>query len=163
MAHWKGEYGIQENRKQGGILLESDAARAALVSDELLKRVIEFHGHLDPLLVLGLKAGLLANSLLGKDCFKTKAIVVTDPNPPDSGLVDGIQFVTGCTMGKGNISLRTGNYTSVIFIKEGKILRLTLGEGVLDSIRNAISEQESETVALDLLRKPVSELFKVEE
>ncbi len=136
---------------------------AVLVSDELLKRVIEFHGHLGPFLVLGLKAGLLANSLLGKDYFKTTAIVATDPNPPSSCFTDGVQFVTGCTMGKGNIKLRRSKNTSVLFLKEGRKLKLKLKENVLDSIRNVASEEESQTVALELLKKPTSELFKVEE
>jgi formylmethanofuran dehydrogenase subunit E len=48
------------------------------ISDDLVRHVVEFHGHLGPFLVLGLKAGLLANSMLGKDCFKTTAVVMTD-------------------------------------------------------------------------------------
>jgi formylmethanofuran dehydrogenase subunit E len=118
---------------------------------------------LGPFLVLGLKAGLVANSLLGKDCFKTTAIVTTDTNPPSSCLVDGVQFVTGCTMGKGNIKLRRSKNTSMLFLKEGKKLKLRLKENVLDSIRNVASEEDSQKLALELLRKPPSELFKVEE
>jgi len=136
---------------------------AVLVSDELLKRVIAFHGHLGPFLVLGLKAGLVANSLLGKDCFKTTAIVTTDTNPPSSCLLDGVQFVTGYTTGKGNIKLRRSKNTSILFLKEGKKLKLRLKENVLDSIRNVASEEDSQKLALELLRKPPSELFKVEE
>jgi formylmethanofuran dehydrogenase subunit E len=90
------------------------------VSDELLKRAVEFHGHLGPFLALGLKAGLLANSLLGKDCFEMEATVVTEPSPPTSCFVDGIQFVTGCTMGKRNIRLRKGKNTSLIFLRRKK-------------------------------------------
>lgn len=132
------------------------------VSGEFLKRVVEFHGHLGPFLVLGLKAGLLANSLLGKDCFKTTAIVATDPSPPNSCFVDGVQFATGCTMGKGNIKLRRSKNTSVLFVKEGRKLELKLKENVLESVRNISSEEESRRVSLKLLESPVSELFKVE-
>jgi formylmethanofuran dehydrogenase subunit E len=137
---------------------------AVLVSDELLKRVIEFHGHLGPFLVLGLKAGLVANSLLGKDCFKTTAIVTTDISPPSSCLVDGVQFVTGCTMGKGNIKLRRSkNSPTILFLKEGKKIQLRLKKNIWDIILNAASEEDSQKLALELLRKPTSELFKVEE
>jgi formylmethanofuran dehydrogenase subunit E len=41
-----------------------------LQSRDLLKRVIEFHGHLGSFLILGLEAGLHANSLLGKRLFR---------------------------------------------------------------------------------------------
>jgi formylmethanofuran dehydrogenase subunit E len=134
----------------------------ARITDKLVKDAVEFHGHLGPFLVLGLKAGILANSLLGKDYFKTTAIVVTNPKPPSSCFVDGIQFVTGCTMGKGNVKLRRGKNTSVLFLKEGKRLKLKLKEGVLDSTRKA-SQQEAEAIALELLKKQALELFKVEE
>lgn len=134
----------------------------ALISDELIKQVQEFHGHLGPFLILGVKAGLLANSLIGKDYFKTTAIVLADLNPPRSCFVDGIQFVTGCTMGKRNIKLRKSKNLSVLFIKEGKKLRLKLKDTVLESIKDISSEEESAEVSLTLLGRPVSELFEVE-
>lgn len=134
----------------------------ATISDDLLKRAVEFHGHLGPFLVLGLKAGLLANSLLGKDCFETTAVVATDPNPPHSCLVDGVQFVTGCTMGKGNIKIKRSKSIYVLFSKGGRKLKLKLIRNVLGIIRNASSETDSEKVALELLKKPAHELFIIE-
>ena len=132
------------------------------ISDDLLERAVEFHGHLGPFLILGLKAGLLANSLLGKDCFKTTAVVATDPNPPHSCLIDGVQFVTGCTMGKGNLKFKRSKNIYVLFLKEDRELKLKLKRDILDFIRNASSEKDSEKVALELLRKPASELFIIE-
>jgi formylmethanofuran dehydrogenase subunit E len=132
------------------------------VSEELLKRVVEFHGHLGPFLVLGTKAGLLANSLLGKDCFKTTAIVVTKPSPPTSCFVDGVQFVTGCTMGKRNIKLRKGKNISVVFLKEGRRVRLRVKDEVLDSVNKIASEAESNKESARLLDSPTSKLFEVE-
>jgi formylmethanofuran dehydrogenase subunit E len=132
------------------------------VSDELVKRVVEFHGHLGPFLVLGLKAGLLANSLLGKDYFKTIAIVMTDPSPPNSCFVDGVQFVTGCTMGKGNIKLRKGKDVSVLFSKEGKRLRLGLKKEILSYIKSISSEEASKEASLNLLNRSTRELFAIE-
>jgi formylmethanofuran dehydrogenase subunit E len=138
------------------------AEGACSISAELIKQVQEFHGHLGPFLILGVKAGLFANYLLGKDYFKTTAIVLADLNPPRSCFVDGIQFVTGCTMGKRNIKLRKSKNVSVLFLKEGKKLRLTLKDTVLESIKDISSEEESAEVSLTLLGRPVSELFKVE-
>jgi formylmethanofuran dehydrogenase subunit E len=133
------------------------------VPDELIEGAVKFHGHLGPFLILGLKAGLLANSLLGKDYFKTTAVVTAESSPPSSCFVDGVQFVTGCTMGKGNINLRKGKNVSVLFTKEGRKLRLTLKSDVLESIKSISSEEESRRVSLDLMKKPVSELFGTEE
>jgi formylmethanofuran dehydrogenase subunit E len=128
----------------------------------IMKGAVEFHGHLGPFLVLGVRAGLLANSLLGKDCFKMKAMVTTDPHPPNSCFVDGIQFVTGCTMGKCNIKLRKGKETSVLFAKEDLKLRLKVKDELLGSIGQIKSECESRRESKRLLCVPSSELFVVE-
>ncbi len=133
------------------------------VPDELVKGVVEFHGHLGPFLVLGLKAGLLANSLLGKDGFKTRAVVTTNPFPPNSCFVDGVQFVTGCTMGKGNIKLRKGELVSVRFSKEDKTLTLKLRKEILEYVSNISSEKASKQASLNLLNKSTQELFKTEQ
>jgi formylmethanofuran dehydrogenase subunit E len=133
------------------------------IPDELVKGAVEFHGHLGPFLVLGLKAGLLANSTLGKDCFKTKAVVITNPSPPDSCFVDGVQFATGCTMGKGNIQLRKGKGVSVRFSNEDKKLTLKLRKEVLNYVRSLLSEKETKQASLNLLNKPTYELFETEQ
>ena len=132
------------------------------ICEDLLKRVIEFHGHMGPFLILGVKAGLYANSLLGKDCFKMMAIVLTKPAPPTSCFVDGVQFVTGCTMGKRNIKLRKSKSTSVVFQKDGKKVKLSLRNDVLESINRITTEEQSKKESLKLVDRPVSELFKVE-
>lgn len=133
-----------------------------LACDETMKGAVEFHGHLGPFLVLGVRAGLLANSSLGKDCFKMKAVVTTVPHPPNSCFVDGIQFTTGCTMGKRNIVLHKGNETSVLFTKESMRLRLKVKDKLLDHIGRIKSENESEKESVRLLNIPTSELFDME-
>ncbi len=69
------------------------------IPQDTLDRVIEFHGHSCPGLMIGIRAAELA--------------LRTFDNPPDTELVavvetdmcgvDAIQFLTGCTMGKGNL------------------------------------------------------------
>jgi formylmethanofuran dehydrogenase subunit E len=115
-----------------------------------------------PFLVLGLKAGLLANSLLGKDCFEMKAVVITKPCPPTSCFVDGVQFATGCTMGKRNIRLRKGKSTSAVSQKNGRTARLGVKNEVLESVNRIASEDESHKESLRLWSCPASRLFKVE-
>jgi predicted DNA-binding antitoxin AbrB/MazE fold protein len=65
-------------------------------------------------------------------------------------------------MGKGNIKLRRSKNTSVLFLKEGKKLRLKLKDKVLASIKEVSSEEESKRLSLKLLNSPVSELFEVQ-
>jgi formylmethanofuran dehydrogenase subunit E len=130
------------------------------ISEEFLRRAIEFHGHLGPFLILGMKAGLTANSLLGKNCFEMTATVATEPRPPTSCFVDGVQFVTGCTMGKRNIKLRKSKGTSVVFMKEGKKVKLKVKEEVLKGIMRIASGEESDKESHRLLESPSSELFE---
>lgn len=131
------------------------------VPKELIESAGRFHGHLGPFLILGLKAGLFANEVLGKDYFKTRVIVETEPIPPCSCFADGIQFATGCTMGKGNIELRRGRSLTVLFIKGNEKLKLSLKDEILKSLKGKSSWEESEKTALKLSKRPVHELFDI--
>ena len=121
-----------------------------------------FHGHLGPFLVLGLKAGLVANKILGRNPFETRAIVETELKPPCSCFIDGIQFSTGCTMGKANIELREKQCLSVVFVKNGGSLRLELKRDILDKLKRITVHEEIRRMALDLSEQPVKELFIID-
>ena len=131
-------------------------------NEEFLLRAVEFHGHLGPYLVLGLKAGLFANQVLGKEPMKTKAIIETRPKPPQSCFVDGVQFSTGCTLGKGNISLIEGEGLIVTFKKNNKILILKLKQEVIEEINSLPSNEEAwENLAKDLYQREIKEIFEI--
>jgi len=70
----------------------------------LLAAAARFHGHLGPWLVLGLKAGAYARKKLAASPLELSARVFCPAGTPYTCFVDGIQFSSGCTMGKGNIS-----------------------------------------------------------
>lgn len=128
-----------------------------------MDEAVRFHGHLGVFLVLGLKAGVYANEVLGRDCFQTRAIVETKPVPPYSCFADGVQVATGCTMGKGNIELRTRHSLLVTFMKKDERLRLCLRSDILESLGAISSMEESRRVALTLVDKPVRALFNIGE
>lgn len=127
----------------------------------ILDEAVKFHGHLGPFLVLGLKAGLFANKILGKDCFKTKAIVETKPKPPFSCFVDGIQIATGCTMGKCNIKMKKGYPISLTIIKGKRILKMKLKEEVLNFLAEMPSNKVTEQKAFEIMNKSVDQLFDI--
>jgi formylmethanofuran dehydrogenase subunit E len=69
------------------------------ISKELIEKTIAFHGHSCPGLVIGIRAAELALQKLGHpDQGDLVAVVETDMCG-----VDAIQFLTGCTFGKGNL------------------------------------------------------------
>jgi len=128
----------------------------------LIDMAVRFHGHLGAFMVLGLKAGLLAEEVLGRDNFGTKAIVETKPFLPFTCFVDGVQVATCCTMGKGNIKLRKGDNLSVIFTRGCKRLKLSLKKEVLENLRKLSTMAESEKEAITLINRPTQELFDIE-
>jgi formylmethanofuran dehydrogenase subunit E len=131
-------------------------------SEEFLLRAIEFHGHLGPFLVLGLKAGLFANQIFGRDPMKIEAYIQTKITPPQSCFADGVQFSTGCTLGKRNISLTEGESLLVTFKKNNQKLTLELKKEITEEINYLPDKEEAwENLAKDLYQREIKEIIKV--
>jgi formylmethanofuran dehydrogenase subunit E len=69
------------------------------IEKDLIDKTIAFHGHKCPGLVIGIRAAELALKRLGYAEGKDLVAVVET----DMCGVDAIQFLTGCTFGKGNL------------------------------------------------------------
>jgi hypothetical protein len=76
------------------------------VPHDLLQKAIEFHGHLGPYMVLGLRVGWLARNRLSAGPFDIRADVGCPAKPPGSCFIDGVQMGSGCTLGKANLERR---------------------------------------------------------
>jgi formylmethanofuran dehydrogenase subunit E len=72
--------------------------------DDDLREAIQFHGHLCPGLALGYRVAKAALRELGAERPGDEELVAVVEN--DSCAVDAIQFITGCTFGKGNFLFR---------------------------------------------------------
>lgn len=83
---------ITENR-----LRKEDLTMSCTFSNDLIEKTISFHGHSCPGLAIGIRAAELALRELGSR-ENLVAVVETDMCG-----VDAIQFLTGCTYGKGNL------------------------------------------------------------
>ena len=97
-----------------------------VVSNSVLRQSARFHGHLGPWLVLGLQAGAHARRKLAASPFDLNARVFCPAGTPYTCFVDGIQFSSGCTMGKGNISHCRANECRVEFTRKGSRSRVRL-------------------------------------
>ncbi len=69
------------------------------VSEELIQQTIRFHGHSCPGLAIGIRASELALATLGRASDEEIVAVVET----DMCGVDAVQFLAGCTFGKGNL------------------------------------------------------------
>ena len=69
------------------------------MEQEKINQVVAFHGHLCPGLAIGIRVAELALNELGITAKDEELVAVVEN---DNCSVDAIQFLTGCTFGKGN-------------------------------------------------------------
>lgn len=93
--------------------------------DDDLRETIQFHGHLCPGLALGYRAAKAALRELKADRPRDEELVAVVEN--DSCAADAIQFITGCTFGKGNLIFRDhGKHVYTFYNRgTGKGVRIT--------------------------------------
>ncbi|MCL6641743.1 MAG: formylmethanofuran dehydrogenase subunit E family protein [Candidatus Bipolaricaulota bacterium] len=124
--------------------------------DVLAARAVEFHGHLGPYLVCGVKMGLLALRLLGSHGYTELTVTAeTGVTPPVSCLVDGLQIATGCTLGKGNISVLGGGHPRALFRAKDKSVAIELRPGWPEKF----AQMDGEVAAQMVQCTPEEELF----
>lgn len=85
------------------------------IKDLDFKKVAAFHGHACPGLALGYRLGLvvLRDYLIKRDIDEEAVAIVEN----DSCAVDAVQFMTGCTFGKGNLIFKDYGKQVYTFIK----------------------------------------------
>lgn len=98
--------------------------------DELWQSAVKFHGHECKGLAWGYKVATFAMEKLGIDRSSDEELVAIVEN--DTCTVDGIQVVTGCTFGKGNLIFKDyGKHVYTFFNRNtGKGIRISRKKGV---------------------------------
>jgi len=90
--------------------------------------VERFHGHMCPGVAIGVQAANFALAELGRNSDSNEVLAIVETS---MCAVDGIQYVMGCTFGRGSlIHLDYGkNAYSFVRTRDGKSLRLSAREG----------------------------------
>jgi formylmethanofuran dehydrogenase subunit E len=137
------------------------------IEKELIEKTIAFHGHSCPGLVIGIRVAELA---LRKLAHVNKEDLVAVVETDMCG-VDAIQFLTGCTFGKGNLIHRDYGKTAFSFYDRGKnlgfraVLRPDIAGDVGSELRNLMKRvaagaaNEEERARVQNLRKKVQERY----
>jgi formylmethanofuran dehydrogenase subunit E len=96
--------------------------RTDRIEEGLIKQTIDFHGHWCPGLAIGIRAAEWALKEMGKASDEEIVAVVET----DMCGVDAIQYLTGCTFGKGNLIHRDYGKNAFTFYRrrDGKAMRL---------------------------------------
>jgi formylmethanofuran dehydrogenase subunit E len=130
-----------------------------------VKRAVEFHGHLGPFLVIGVKMGLLGRNAFNDGC---SVEVRTSCYPPLSCVIDGVQVSSGSTVGNGRLVVKDADSEVSAFFKGngGGSLKILLKNEVrtdlLETCKRA-GKAELETVAHRMVEAPMEKIFALEE
>ncbi len=149
------------------------------ITSECLEQIIHFHGHWCPGLAIGIRAAQIALAEVGHSSDEEMVALCET----DMCGIDAIQFLTGCTLGKGNLIIRPYGKMAFSFYrrKDGKSIRLVLkkesgkGTGSPDYRElqakvntHTITEEERRRFAAlrqercdAIMTMPVEELFEI--
>lgn len=107
------------------------------IPEETIEQVVNFHGHSCPGLAIGIRASELARRELG-ELPDSEIVYVAET---DMCGVNAVQYLTGCTFGKGNLIHRDYGKMAFTFFnrKEGRGFRCLLKS----EARNGISDEMS--------------------
>ena len=133
----------------------------------IIKKAADFHGHLGPFLVMGVRMGLIGVRELGArgNDEQLRVTAMTRDFTPFSCVRDGIQVATKCTIGNKKLRLRNSSGTAAKFeLQNGGQVTVIVNPTAFDRLKN---ELLSENVPPEEVRKlaqlvaaiPEEELF----
>lgn len=135
---------------------------AAIPKD--LERCVDFHGHLCPGVTIGYLAARIAMQKMKWKRAEDEELICIAMS--DTCAVDAVQYMTGCTLGKGNLFVQ--DYGKMVFIfltrrrkSPAKGIRLSFqAPPAMKNMRRS-KRTSKETVALSLLGIPAEHLFNL--
>ena len=125
---------------------------------EELERLKVFHGHIGPWAVVGYKMGRIARKRFPN---KLWAVIHTGTKPPMSCLIDGVQFTSCCTMGKGNIKIKDDNEAMALFYDQTSILEIKVRDEWRQRIEREMNSANEENLALEVFDARDEDIFKI--
>lgn len=152
-----------------------------MIDRQTLDATVSFHGHMCPGLAMGVRAAEVALERIGSRSPDEDMVAIVET---DMCGVDAIQFLTGCTFGKGNLIHRDYGKNAYTFIRrsDGRAIRVSTRpeggvsknpewEDLFSRVRAATataSERERfqalhQQRAQQVLEAPIDELYTVRE
>ncbi len=123
---------------------------------EDLQQLKRFHTHLGPYVVIGYRMGSIARERLGGNM---QAIIFSSPRPPLSCMLDGIQFSSGCTLGKANLIIKNSERQKGRFITDNEEICISLKFAIREKMNREMTKENEEDLALYVYEADEDELF----
>ena len=135
----------------------------------MIKKAIDFHGHLGPFLVIGVRMGSLAKRILNLNAEESNKLRVTARLPlltPFSCILDGIQATTQCTVGNQKLRIENSQAKVIVYFEQQNLdkgLRIYVNPKIIKELKDRYSEGASnEELAREIAFTPESQLFTIE-
>jgi len=137
--------------------------------DAILKRAAEFHGHLGPFLVIGVRMGLigLRELELKKRAEKLHITALLKYSVPFSCVLDGLQVTTGCTFGNQKLTLKNSpGITAEFQLPNKKKVTVAVNQTTFDKLKKKLSSEktfnhEIQELAQLIASMPEEDLFVI--
>lgn len=116
----------------------------AKITEDQVKRTVEFHGHTCPGLWIGIRVSELCLQKLGANSDENSFVCVTET---DMCGADAIQMLIGCTFGKGNLIHRDFGKNAFSFFNRhsGDALRAVLRPEFLGNERDKMKQIDAQS------------------
>ncbi len=94
-----------------------------MIDEDTIERIVDFHGHMCRGLATGIRAAEIALAEIGPHAGDEEVVAIVET---DMCAIDAIQFLTGCTFGKGNLIHRDYGKNAYTFLRrsDGKAVRV---------------------------------------
>jgi formylmethanofuran dehydrogenase subunit E len=151
---------------------------AVTITEELIQQTTRFHGHWCPGLAIGIRAAQWALQEMGKAPDEEIVAVVET----DMCGVDAVQYLTGCTFGKGNLIYKDYGKNAFTFYRrqDGKAARLVVRPGIYGNtgailgklhrkmLEDGLSQEEEKVwletraaIAKHIMESELTDLFEI--
>jgi len=138
--------------------------------NSIVREAADFHGHLGPFLVIGVRMGLIGLRELKttRGDPKLQATTILKHAVPFSCAIDGIQVTTQCTVGNGKLKLRSKQETVSTEFKLDRERQVTVTlkpakfEEVKRSMPKSARSYKNIQLAREVASSPEKELFTIE-
>jgi formylmethanofuran dehydrogenase subunit E len=135
----------------------------------LMEKAAEFHGHLGPFLVIGVRMGNIAKRILKPNIRENNRLQATVKIPlltPFSCILDGIQTATQCTVGNQKLKIENSQkeITAHFELKNlNRALKVSVNPKIIGELMKKISEgSTNKELAWNIANMPESQLFTIE-
>jgi len=137
--------------------------------NSIVREAVDFHGHLGPFLVIGVRMGLIGLRELKttRGDPKLQATTIVKHAVPFSCIIDGIQVTTQCTVGNGKLKLKSISETvSAEFkLNRERQVKITLKPRKFEELKRSMPKSARSYKNIQLAREVASlsekELFTI--